>query len=127
MPALQAMAGRVNQHFNFDNIGETKEQIATQLADTTIPLSQIAQQLDVARTPAEIAELDKPPRGIAAGIRAVLSDNFAREGDPWEVQFVWEPSYDYKLTVHEAGPSNISRGGISIILGTRYPDDARNG
>jgi hypothetical protein len=127
MPAYQQMFGRVNQHFNIESIGATKDAIEEALADQEVPLSSIAQQLDVARTNGEVGELDKLPRGIAAALRAVLSDNFAREGGPWEVQFVWEPSYDYRVTVHEAGPSSISNGGISIVLGTRYPDDARAG
>ena len=123
MPAYQRMLGRANRHFNVEAIGETREIIGETMADPDTTLSSIAQQLGIAVTDGEVAQLDNLPPGITAALRGVLSDNFGRD-EPWEVQFVWEPSYDYRLTVHEAGPSSISHGGISIILGTRYPDDA---
>ena len=74
-------------------------------------------------TDGEREQLDEPaarhpgrhPRGVERQLRPGPT--------PWEVQFVWEPSYDYRFTLHEAGPSSISDGGISIIVGTRYPDD----
>jgi hypothetical protein len=122
MPAYQRMFGRVNHHFNIENIGQTQEVIGEPLMNPQNSLTSIAAQLGIAMTDGEREQLDKLPRGIQAAIRAVLNDNFGRD-EPWEVQFVWEPSYDYRITVHEAGPSSISDGGISIILGTRYPGD----
>ena len=122
MPAYQRMFGRVNKHFNIENIGATQEAIGEDLLNPEISLATIAEQLGIAMTDGERQQLENLPRGIQAAIRAVLNDNFGR-GQPWEVQFVWEPSYDYRFTVHEAGPSSISDGGISIIVGTRYPDD----
>ena len=127
MPLLQAMFGRVNEDFNFEHIEETRDAIGNVIDNQDVSLSQIAQQLGVARTDRDAEEIDKLPSGIAAAIRAVLANNFAREGGPWEVQFVWEPSYDYKLTIFEARPTNVSKGGISMIVGTPYPDDARTG
>jgi hypothetical protein len=117
------MFGRVNRHFNLEALGDTQEIIGESLRDPETSLSTIATTLGVAVSDGEIAELDKLPRGITAALRAVLADNFDR-AQPWEVQFVWEPAYDYRLTVHEAGPSAISDGGISVIVGTRYPNHA---
>jgi hypothetical protein len=123
MPAYQRMFGRVNQHFNIDSIGVTRDAIEQALLDPQTNLVSIAETLGIVTTDGERKVLEALPRGIQASLRALLADNFARV-QPWEVQFVWEPAYDYRLTVHEAGPSAISDGGISVILGTRYPGDA---
>lgn len=124
MPAYQQMFGRVNQHFNSDNIAGTKDLIQQALLDG-VPLVEIADQLGVPANPGQRMALDNLPRGIEAALRGLLSDNFSRNGAPWEVQFVWEPSYDYRLTVHEANATDISNGGISVIVGTPYPGDER--
>jgi hypothetical protein len=122
MPAYQRMFGRVNRHFHIDSIGSTREAIHEALMDPGTTLLSIAETLGVVRNDDERAVLEALPRGIQSALRALLADNFARQ-NPWEVQFVWAPAYDYTLTVHEVGPSSISEGGISVILGTRSPDD----
>ena len=122
MPAYQRMFGRVNRRFHIDSIEATRQAIHQALMNSEMSLVSIAETLDIVRNDDERAVLEALPRGIQSALRALLADNFARQ-DPWEVQFVWEPAYDYTLTVHEAGPSSISDGGISVILGTRSPDD----
>jgi hypothetical protein len=42
---------------------------------------------------------------------------------PTQITFSWAPAYDYELTIWDAPNTRRTRGGITVLLKSRYPDD----
>jgi hypothetical protein len=57
---------------------------------------------------------------MIAMLGAMIDDNLKRD-KPLSITWLWKPSYDYELTVWEAEDTAMSEGGISVLLGSRYP------
>jgi hypothetical protein len=43
---------------------------------------------------------------------------------PTNITFAWAPGYDYELTVWQAPDTRETKGGITILVKSRYPADA---
>ena len=39
------------------------------------------------------------------------------------VTFAWAPGYDYRLSVWDVSSTATTKGGITLLVETRYPDD----
>lgn len=116
MPVMQRMAVRFNQTF-----GETTDYGEDFAPGTSIVESM--QRLGVIESDAEASFWQAIPGGILESMRALLHHNSQREGGPVSVTIAWMPGYDYELSVIEAPGTPVSKGGITIILRTRYPLD----
>jgi hypothetical protein len=42
---------------------------------------------------------------------------------PTHVTFAWAPGYDYELTLWQAPDTRQTRGGITVLVKSRYPGD----
>jgi hypothetical protein len=66
--------------------------------------------------------LDTWPSGVMAAIHGVLHDNLTRAATV-PVTFAWQPGYDFSVTIHDVHDTKTSRGGITIVVTSRYPAD----
>ena len=118
MPFFQLMIGRVNQVFDWPAVNE----LDPSLFDPGVALVDLASENDIATNSREAAVLRAIPRGMQEAIRALIRDNLSREVS-LAMTFAWAPGYDYELQVWEAPGDDGSRGGITVLLRTRYPSD----
>lgn len=69
------------------------------------------------------AYLSKMPGSVSEALRSTI--HYAlNTTPPTLITFAWAPSYDYELTVWQAPDTKETRGGITILLKSRYPSDA---
>lgn len=130
MPAFQTLAGRLNVLFSREHIGDIDpEQFAPGSR-----FSQLARLYGVVPEGFEqqwFDYLDGIPPAISEAARAVLysaltADRGAGSGAHRHrvpVTFAWAPGYDFELTVWDAPGSEMSPGGITMLLRSRYPAD----
>lgn len=126
MPAYQLYLGALNCRTTYDRIREFD--IADfgpdrELADTVrqLPdLEGLAAPLQLQREVAEV--IASMPPSIRNTIREVMRGAIERRV---AVTFAWRPGYDFKVEVTESLDSSSTRGGITVLLESRYPDDRR--
>ena len=124
MPAYQLFLGALNCRTTYDRIGEFDPvdfgpdrdlaDVIRRLPDLEGLASPLQLQDDVAAIVA-----DMPP-SIRNTIREVMRGAIERRV---AVTFAWRPGYDYKIEVTESLDSSRTRGGITVLLESRYPDD----
>ena len=124
MPAYQLFLGAMNSRTTYDRIGEFDPvdfgpdrdlaDVIRRLPDLDGLASPLQLQEDVAAIVA-----DMPP-SIRNTIREVMRGAIERRV---AVTFAWRPGYDYKIEVTESLDSSRTRGGITVLLESRYPDD----
>lgn len=123
MPMLQFMLGRLNRRFSGQELGETRGR--RELWAPGRSLSQIAQEARTA-PPDLLASwatfLDTMPVAIQETIRAVAYAALSAD-PPVEVAFAWAPGYDFEVTVWQAPDTTTTKGGITLLVRSRYPDD----
>ena len=61
-----------------------------------------------------------PP--MQEAIRAVIFDALGTK-PPTPITFAWAPGYDFEVSIWQAPDTRTSRGGITILIKSRYPDD----
>ncbi|HZZ35930.1 MAG TPA: hypothetical protein VFE03_09410 [Caulobacteraceae bacterium] len=66
--------------------------------------------------------LAKMPPAVHETIRGVIYSALTTE-PPTPVTFAWAPGYDFEVTVWQAPDTSLTRGGITVMLKSRYPDD----
>jgi hypothetical protein len=120
---MQMMVGRLSRLFSEPDIRT--------LADRREVFAPGRRLSDAARTlrtaPDEIREqwirfLDSMPRGIEEGLRSVMYHALSTS-PPTEIAFAWAPGYDFELSIWQAPDTAKTRGGITVLFRTRYPDD----
>ena len=124
MPQLQALVGVLNRRFSFPDIQGFSEQHRDTYSQGA-RLSDIARRLGTA--PPQLQEawgrlLDSLPFAIHETLRAIMHTAL-NQSPPTTVTFAWAPSYDFEVTVWQAPDTKTSRGGITVLLKSRYPDD----
>ncbi len=62
------------------------------------------------------------PAGLLEAVRALLAEN-ARQEEPLPVTVAWAPGYDDETTLWQVADTATSRGGITIMVRSRYADD----
>ncbi|SRR5260370_27620163 len=121
MPALQMMLNRLNKLFSDPGpLSARKELWAPGRR-----LSDVARDLRTA--PPEILSswaqfLDTIPPSLQEALRAVIYSALSSQ-PPVEITFAWMPGYDFELTLSHAPDSKTSKGGITVIVRSRYPND----
>jgi hypothetical protein len=112
MPLYQALLSELNERFGPDRIAGLDPATFSEgvrlsdLVSTTVPLLATA--------------LDALPPAIHDSIRAVIRSAVLRQ---LPITFAWAPGYDYRLSVWDVASSATSRGGLTVLIETRYPDD----
>ena len=131
MPLNGLLVERANAVFNRDAI----QKIA---ADSLVPrgfdsalLSSAAASLGIVRSDAERAALDQWPIVLQEVIRGALHGAVlvSQAAESYEsilpATLAWVPAYDYTVSVSQAHSAVKSAGGITILLGSPYPQAAR--
>jgi hypothetical protein len=112
------MLARLNQQFAEDRIGELNPNMFDR------SLANVAEDIQIARTPEERNFIAAIPNGMRDALRALIQSNLSGE-QPLEMTFAWGPGYDYELTIWEAPGTSESRGSITVLLRTQYPSEMR--
>jgi hypothetical protein len=63
------------------------------------------------------------PSALRAAVQAVIHENLTRAATV-PITFAWKPGYDFAVEIYDVHDTATSRGGITIILSSRYPADA---
>lgn len=119
MPALQTTLSKLNALSLPDRINDAE----SELFSPGRSLSDAVRALDM-----EVDELapylDLLPVGLQEALRALIFSALTREGGRQPITFAWVPSYDYELKLWDVSETPATPGGITAILGSRYPTDA---
>ena len=120
MPVMQTMLVELNCKFARDQIGATAAK-----KDMFAPGQKLVGALIAGGTPLEPAFKDylaKLPGAIHETLRSVIHHALSAE-PPTQITFAWAPGYDYEITVWQAPDTARTKGGITLLLKSRYPDD----
>ncbi len=66
--------------------------------------------------------INKIPKSMQEAIRTVIYYALSTE-PPTQITFAWAPGYDYELSIWHAPDTKATRGGITVLIKSRYPDD----
>ena len=66
--------------------------------------------------------LGRLPKSFQEALRATVYHALSTE-PPTPMTFAWAPGYDYELTMWHSPDTPPTRGGITVLLKSRYPDD----
>jgi hypothetical protein len=123
MPIFQTVLGQLNAAFH----GQALQNLANQQKDAFAPGKPLAAGIVVPPGSPLFNEwrdfLDQMPGGFKESLRNIL--HYAlNTSPPTEVTFAWAPGYDYELTIWQAPDTQTTKGGITVLVKTRYPSDA---
>jgi hypothetical protein len=121
MPHLQTFLGNLNNAFSRDNISKLAQQRdafceGRPFVSGLIVDSKMALQGDWAKY------LQQIPGSLQEAIRSIIRHALSTT-PPTQITFAWAPGYDYELSVWQAPDTRTSRGGITVLIKSRYPDD----
>jgi hypothetical protein len=123
MPAFQSALTAMNALSHPDIIDSINPELfgpGMVLSESVVAVGLQHPQLDVDRF---AAYLDLLPQGIAEACRAVIQSALVREPRQ-PITFAWAPGYDWELQLWDVSDTATSRGGITLLLRSRYPSDA---
>ncbi|MFI5307961.1 MAG: hypothetical protein ACHQ53_11435 [Polyangiales bacterium] len=120
MPSFQVMLVRLNHITTAEGLAAYKKEFGAK------PMPEDKWLAGFTTKPFERKFAQSVPAGLQAAIRAVLLRNLERK-EPFAVTWAWKPSYDYELSIWECEDTKVSKGGITILIGTRYPLDGHPG
>lgn len=121
MPVMQTALVELNNLFGLQRIGELVEQ--RQLFEPGKSLE-----------PSFFAEPGSPlhaafttyfgllPGSIHETLRSVIHYALSTS-PPTQITFAWAPAYDYEINLWQAPDTALTKGGITLLLKSRYPDD----
>lgn len=121
MPMLQTVLIELNEKFGEKGIGDfvaRKDQFA--------PGNQL--QAELFATPGTLlhralkAYFADLPGSFHEVLRGIIHYGLSTT-PPTQVTFAWAPAYDYELTLWHAPDTKLTKGGITVLFKSRYPDD----
>ncbi len=119
MPYMEKTFSVLNALLAGDAINDTSAEV---VADEPT-LTEVLSRLTVTRTEDEVAFAETIPQSIQAALVAVLRANLLSDTRK-QMTISWAPSYDWEMTVWESNSNELSAGGITVQLRSRYPTDA---
>lgn len=122
MPALESVLSDLNLAFSRDRIKTLAARAAQFIPDgSPLKAGHLTEEGTVLHRALEgyIGEL---PGAFHASVRALLHYAITAE-PPIPVTFAWAPGYDFELTVWQAPDAPTTRGGITLLVKSRYPGD----
>jgi hypothetical protein len=125
MPALQTTLHGMNKAFGPEQINETRstqnhkfapgQPLHTALADQGAePGTELHRFLR--------EHLRKMPAAMAESVRAAVHAALNTE-PPTHIAFAWAPGYDWEATIWQAPDTAETKGGVTILIKSRYPAD----
>lgn len=122
MPMLQTVLNDLNQAFGKDGIARLAIS-----RDAFAPGKQLGAGLVVQKgTPlydAWQAYLGQLPGSFQETLRSIIHYALST-APPTQITFAWAPSYDYEVTIWHAPDTAATKGGITVLVKSRYPSDA---
>lgn len=122
MPVFETMFKALNAAQLDDTFVDT----ARTLLSEGRSLVEILDGLDLLTSPGHAAFVAQTPDSIQAAIVAAVAQNLGRES-PKQMTFAWTAAYDWELRLTESSSTDVSAGGITIHVRSRYPGDAHPG
>ncbi len=119
MPVMQTMLNELNRKFGKDDIGALAAE-----RDKYAPGRQLVGALVAGGTPLEPAfkaYLAQLPGAIHETLRGVIHHALSTS-PPTQITFAWAPAYDYEITIWQAPDTAQTKGGITVLIKSRYPD-----
>jgi hypothetical protein len=68
------------------------------------------------------AYIGQAPSSFMEALRSVLHHAVSAQ-PPIPVTIAWAPGYDFELNIWQAADTAETRGGITVLIKSRYPDD----
>lgn len=118
MPHLQAMAELANAAWSRERIDE----IDAGLFEPGKNLVEAAVAVGVCATPSAQEVLGSFPDGEQEAIRAAIFSALSRS-PRLPITFAWAPGYYFEVLISEVAGTPTNRGGMTIFLRSRFPDD----
>jgi hypothetical protein len=122
MPMLQTYSLKLNNQFHPDRIEAfAAARVQHFAAGKPLDLSFLEED----GTPLHRAwksYIAKLPMSVSEALRAVIHYALSTK-PPTPINFSWAPGYDYELNMWQAPDTKLTRGGITVLLKSRYPDD----
>ncbi|HEY8614889.1 hypothetical protein [Phenylobacterium sp.] len=121
MPMLQTVLCELNVHMGCDKINDLakRKDLFAPEAEPDYGFLMASQPRLVTAWQAYLREM---PLGIRTGLRAIIHHALSTE-PPTQVTFAWAPGYDWEMNVWQAPDTQTTKGGITVLLKSRYPDD----
>ena len=122
MPALERMFKRLILAL------EDEEFVARlrELLSDDKSLVEMLSELELVTHAGQLAFIEQTPASIQAAILAAVRQNLERE-EPKQMLFAWTAGYDWEMRLTESTSSEVSAGGITIQVKSRYPGDPHPG
>jgi hypothetical protein len=121
MPALQSVLGHLNRAFSKDEIGKLAE-----ARESFAPGKGFDTSLFVKKgTPLHKAWTDyhgQLPASFQDMLRSIIYHALSTK-PATQITFAWAPGYDYELTMWHAPDTKQTKGGITVLVKSRYPSD----
>lgn len=123
MPRLQTVVANFNRALSEENINKLAadrdafapgKQLSTALKLVLPEQSPLFKDL--------VSYLDTLPGSLQEIVRATIYYALSTN-PPTLVTFAWAPGYDFELTTWQAPDTRQTRGGITMLLKSRYPSD----
>lgn len=121
MPALQTIFTKLNEKFQANNINEFAR-MADRFApgrpleiDFLVPEDKVLQR-------AWKSYMKNVPQIFHESVRSAIYLALTAR-PPTQITFAWAPSYDHEVTVWQAPDTDVTKGGITVVVKGRYPVD----
>jgi hypothetical protein len=121
MPAMQTLLGELSAQFRSDKIGGMVKNIAMFAPGSPIHAGLVALP-DTPLHRAVKSHLANMPESFHEALRAIIHQALSTT-PPTQITFAWAPGYDYELTLWQAPDTKATKGGITVLVKSRYPDD----
>lgn len=121
MPALQSVLGELNHAFSKNEIGKLaamRESFAPGNGLDTSIFVKKGTALHKAWTEYAL----QLPGSFQETLRGIVYHALSTK-PATQITFAWAPGYDYELTVWHAPDTKATRGGITVLVKSRYPSD----
>jgi hypothetical protein len=121
VPHLQTILGQLNHAFSKENIQKLADR--REAFEPGRPfVSGLIVGRDMALQKHWETYLNQIPKAIQEAIVGVIRQALSTS-PPTPIVWAWAPGYDYELTIWQAPDTRTSRGGVTLLIKSRYPDD----
>lgn len=124
MPRFQTLLSDLNTAFNRHQISKRVDRIDAFGPDRPLDeaLAEIVSEPGSVEHRAFRNYIRKIPPAIQEGLRSTIYSAL-RTSPPTLITYAWAPGYDFEATYWQAPDTDETRGGITILIKSRYPAD----
>jgi hypothetical protein len=121
MPALQTAIGHLNHAFSRQQIRQTVKKRRAWAAGKKLAAGVVMHSKTAVHQP-WLEFLDTIPVSLQEAVRSVIHHALSQT-PPVHITFAWAPSYDFEVSIWDSPDTRATRGGITILIKSRYPHD----